>query len=114
MGSPTEYIAELERNLKQVSSRNSTLEEQLDRALRERDEYQEQVHQLQERVRNLMSASSTTAQTVVTALDRIQLMDPVIKSLQDPDIRSAIADIPWMDTVNEVLIAYERVVANRD
>lgn len=58
------------------------LRRQLAAAQREAAEYREQVHALTERTRNMTSAASSAAATTVTAIERIQEMDLVVKAAE--------------------------------
>lgn len=54
------------------STKIDSLNEQLERARRERDEYREQVHTLAERVRSMTSAATAAAGTAAAALTKLQ------------------------------------------
>ncbi len=77
----------------------------LDRSIIET--YQGKVHELEERVRRMTSAASSSAASTVTALDRILLMEPIVKGVQEHR-----DEMP--KTVRKALVAYEAVVAKRD
>lgn len=71
-----------------------SLRERLDRALRERDEYQDQVHALTERVRNMTNAASNAAATATAAIGRLEVAEEVAKAaekfIDDPKSLNAI------------------------
>jgi len=54
------------------------LREKLERAERERDDYQSECHTLNERLKGMTSAASSAAASTVTAIERIQEMEKVV------------------------------------
>lgn len=66
----------------------------LARALRERDEYQDQVHVLTEHVRNMTNAASNAAATATAAISRLEVAEEVAKAaekfIDDPKSLNAI------------------------
>jgi chromosome segregation ATPase len=58
------------------------LQAKIRRTERERDEYQAQVHTLTERVSAMTSAASSAAASTVTAIERIQEMEKVLKAAE--------------------------------
>ena len=67
-----------------------------------------------ERVRSLMAAASSAAASTVTAIERIQLMAPVVEAARV--WRAAADGYPRWEAeaeLNDVVLVYERAIANR-
>lgn len=73
--SPAQHVANLERELR-------VTRERLARTERERDEYQSQVHSLNERGDRMTSAASSAAGTAEAALRRLLRAKPVLEAAE--------------------------------
>lgn len=74
MDSPAEYIRKLEVELRAERVAR-------ERAERERHEYRDQVHVLNERIGRMTDAALKAAATTTTALDRLQFYEAIVNAV---------------------------------